>query len=63
MLLCTLKAALLYKYFPEDIQYKRKYQRMMKQKKKMEMQGEENTDQEAHENDERTDDKIETMQI
>lgn len=29
----------------------------------MEMQGEENTDQEAHENDERTDDKIETMQI
>jgi hypothetical protein len=35
LLLCTLKAALLHKYFPDDNKHRRKYEKMAKEKRKL----------------------------
>lgn len=35
LLLCTLKATLLHKYFPDDNKHRRKYEKMTKEKKKI----------------------------
>jgi hypothetical protein len=37
LLLCTLKAALLYKYFPDDNKHRRKYEKLAKEKRKLVM--------------------------
>lgn len=34
LILCTLKAALLHKYFPDDNKYRKKFEKITKEKKK-----------------------------
>lgn len=55
LLLCTLKATLLHKYFPDNNKHRKKYQKMTKEKKKAIIHSEEEEDNEGQQGSEEED--------